>query len=261
MTRSQIDAVDSGDLAGVVAIVTGAARGQGEADAVHLAEAGARVVLTDVLEEQGREVAARIGSDRARFVPHDVADEHAWSRVVETTMRTFDSIGVLVNNAGIHWTRPIEEETLEGFRRILDVNLVGAFLGIRAVTAPMRVAGKGSIINVSSLAGSTGLPGHGAYGSSKWALRGLTRTAAIELGPSNIRVNAVLPGAVATAMAGPSGGAGAPLGRIAQPADVAELVTFLASDRSAMISGAEIPIDGGTGAGMLLAVAHGDRAR
>jgi 3alpha(or 20beta)-hydroxysteroid dehydrogenase len=240
-----------GRLAGKVAIVTGAARGQGAAEARRIVEEGGRVVLTDVLVDDGEATAAALG-ERATFVRHDVADEDAWVAVVAHASSTFGGVDVLVNNAGIHHVRAIEDETLDGLRRLLDVNLIGTFLGIRSVIAPMRERGGGSIVNISSLAGLEGVRGHGAYGATKWGVRGLTKTAAIELGPSGIRVNSIHPGVIDTPMLPPGASAAAadiPVQRIGAPTDVAELVVYLASDESSFVNGAEIAIDGGSGAG------------
>jgi len=186
-------------VAGSVVVVTGAARGQGEAEARAFVEAGARVVLTDLLEEQGREVAAELG-DVVRFVRHDIADEHGWNDVAKVAESAFGGVDTLVNNAGIHRRRPIEEETSAGFRRVLEVNVLGAFLGIRTVAPLLRRRGGGAIVNVASIAGAVGMADAGAYTSSKWALRGLTRSAALELAPDGTRVNVVLPGSIDTDM-------------------------------------------------------------
>lgn len=245
-------------LANTVVIVTGAARGQGEAEARLFAQRGARVVLTDVLEEEGRAVAESIG-DAARFVPHDVSDPAAWRVVLETAESAFGGVDVLVNNAGIYWVKPLLEETADSLLQMLRVNLVGAVLGIQAVTEPMRRRGGGSIVNISSTAGMMGYPGHVAYGSAKWALRGLTRVAALELADAKIRVNCVLPGAVDTQMswslgmeAGEGKLPGVPLRRVGLTSEVAELVAFLASDTSSYVTGSEYIVDGGASAGVAL---------
>ena len=241
----------SGRLQGKVAIVTGAARGQGAAEARLFVAEGARVVLTDMLAEEGSATAEALG-DAAVFVTHDVTSETDWARVVAAA-NAWGRVDVLVNNAGIHWMRAIEDETVEGFRRILDVNLIGMFIGMREVTPAMRSSGGGSIINISSLAGMKGLHWHGAYGASKWAVRGLTKVAALELADDNIRVNSVHPGAIDTAMIpadrqglGDARFATSLVPRIGRPEEVAELVCFLASDASAFITGGEHVIDGGS---------------
>jgi 3alpha(or 20beta)-hydroxysteroid dehydrogenase len=163
-------------------------------------------------------------------------------------------IRALVNNAAIHWVRPLVEETLDGLLQMMAVNLGGVFLGMRSVLEPMSRAGGGSIVNISSIAGMTGFTNHGAYGASKWAIRGITKTAALEFAPFGVRVNSVHPGAVNTLMAGDTSVPGrfdrVPLKRSAEPAEVADLVLFLASDASAYVTGAELVIDGGASAGV-----------
>lgn len=238
-------------LTGKVAIVTGAARGQGAEEARRIVEEGGRVVLTDVLVDELRATADALG-DAATHVVHDVGDERAWTGVVEHAVERHGGVDVLVNNAAIHHVVPIEDETLDAFQRLLAVNLTGTFLGVRAVIEPMRRRRGGSIVNISSLAGLTGIWGHGAYSASKWGVRGLTKVAATELGPLGIRVNSIHPGPIDTAMLPPGGEKTAvdvPLQRIGTPADVADLVVFLASDESSYVTGAEITIDGGMGAG------------
>jgi 3alpha(or 20beta)-hydroxysteroid dehydrogenase len=244
----------AGRLSGKVAIVTGAARGQGEAEARLFAAEGASVVLTDILDDQIAIVAKDIG-DNARALRHDVSDEDDWTTVVQTALDEFGKLDVLVNNAAIHHIIPIEEETRAAFERILQVNLIGTFLGMQAVLGPMRAAGGGSIVNISSLAGVRGFYGHGAYGASKWGVTGLTKTAAIELGPSNIRVNSIHPGTIDTDML-PGGATPGrfdthPIARVGEPSEVAELALFLASDASAYITGTEMVIDGGLGTGLV----------
>ena len=243
--------LDDFRIDGKVALITGAARGQGEAEARLLARAGARVVVSDVLEDLAAGVAADIG-ESARSVHHDVGDEASWSKAVDVAMNEFGRLDVLVNNAGILKTAALEEQTLEGFEAIVRVNLYGVFNGIRAVIEPMRASGGGSIINTSSEAGLVGLPRYTAYGATKWAVRGLTKTAALELGRDRIRVNSVHPGIVDTPMLVAEGlrleenmVPMVRLGRYGLPADIANLVLFLASDASSYITGAELHINGG----------------
>jgi 3alpha(or 20beta)-hydroxysteroid dehydrogenase len=253
------------DLTGKVAIITGAARGQGAAEARLFASLGAQVVLTDVLAGEGDRVAESIGT-AARFVRHDVADENDWHRAVDTAVTEFGRVDVLVNNAAICKVVPLVEQNAEGFEQMLRVNLLGAFLGIKAVTEPMKAAGGGSIVNISSQAGVQGLAGYSAYGSSKWGLRGLSKVAAIELGPLSIRVNTVYPGMIDTPMIahleverGPGGHPGAPLTRVGAPEEVAEVVAFLASDASSYMTGADLTVDGGASAGRIpVTPAHAD---
>jgi 3alpha(or 20beta)-hydroxysteroid dehydrogenase len=245
------------DLSDKVAIVTGAARGQGEAEARLFAALGAQVVLTDVLVDDGERVAESIGP-AARFVRHDVGDENDWRTTVDTAVAEFGRVDILVNNAAICKVVPLTEQTADGFDRMLRVNLLGAFLGVKAVVEPMKAAGGGSIVNISSQAGVQGLAGYTAYGASKWGLRGMSKVAAIELGPLGIRVNTVYPGMIDTPMIahldverGPGGHPGAPLTRVGTPEEVAEVVAFLASDASSYITGADLTVDGGASAGRI----------
>ncbi|NBE55822.1 SDR family NAD(P)-dependent oxidoreductase [Streptomyces boluensis] len=241
------------DLAGKVALVTGAARGMGEAEARLFVACGAKVVLTDVREDEGRAVAAALGPD-ALFVRHDVTAPESWESAVATAVDAFGKLDVLVNNAALYSTSPIEDEDPARFEALLRVDLVGPFLGIRAAAKALRASGGGSIVNISSTAGLQGMWGHGAYGAAKWGLRGLTKTAALELGPDGIRVNSVHPGAIDTAMTahiGTKDHPGAPLGRVGEPEEVARLVAFLACDDSSYLSGAELAVDGGASAGRM----------
>jgi 3alpha(or 20beta)-hydroxysteroid dehydrogenase len=225
-----------GRLEGKVAIVTGAARGQGLAEAERFAAEGALVVAGDVLDHDG--------------ILLDVTSAESWAAAVEHAVGQHGRVDVLVNNAGIHHAAPVHEMALDDFRRVLDVNLLGPFLGIQAVVPHMPRGG--SIINVSSLNGLASQARTAAYTSSKFGLRGLTKTAALDLGPLGIRVNAILPGVIRTPMVAyvveereDELAAGLPLGRIGEPMDVAGAAVFLASDDSAWISGIDLPVDGG----------------
>ena len=243
-----------GELDGKVVIVTGAAQGMGRRHAERCVAAGARVIATDV-QEAGREVADALGAN-ARFVPHDVTEESAWARVVSTAVTEFGGVDGLVNNAAIYrGTCPIEDEPLSVFELTLRINVVGTWLGIKNVIAPMRDRGGGAIVNISSIAGMKGLPGFSSYGSSKWAVRGLTKVAAKELGEHGIRVNSVHPGGIeGTGMFSPAQTpdeakqryAGVPLGRPGRTDEISSLVIFLLSEASSYVTGVEHVIDGGS---------------
>jgi len=246
-----------GRLDGKVAIVTGAARGIGEATARLFATEGANVVLADKRDDVGEQVAASIG-DRARYVSLDVTDERAWTDAVAGTIEWFGGVDVLVNNAGIMRIAPLLECDLETFRKVLDTNLVSAFLGMRAVAPSMQQRGGGSVVNFSSPQGLEGRYGMPAYTASKFGVRGLTRTAAIELGPLGIRVNAVVPGPTRTAMTTRQGWSdddydaaygSYPLQRMAAAEEIAAVCLFLASDESSYCTGADFVADGGVTAG------------
>jgi 3alpha(or 20beta)-hydroxysteroid dehydrogenase len=249
-----------GRLDGKVAIITGAARGQGAEEALLFAAEGACVVVADILEDAARGVVERIG-DAAEFCPLDITRAEQWSAAMETCIKRFGPPTVLVNNAGILFHRRIEDCTEEEFRRVIDVNLIGAFLGIKAVIAPMAGAGGGSIVNTSSVRGLAGGAEKSAYSASKFALRGLTKSAAIELGPLGIRVNSIHPGAVYTPMVAPMIEIGdkppdlskvfanQPIQRIGRADEIAKMALFLASDDSSYSTGAEFVADGGSTAG------------
>ncbi|RSS53724.1 glucose 1-dehydrogenase [Streptomyces sp. WAC07061] len=235
-------------LEGKVVVITGAARGQGAAEARLCAGAGARVVVTDLREEEGRAVAAELGG-QGLYVRHDVADADSWAGVVREAVAAFGTISALVNNAALWRTAHVEEQSPEGFEELLRVNLLGPFLGIRAVAPVLRAGGGGSVVNISSTAGLVGIPGHAAYGSTKFGLRGLTRSAALDLAPDGIRVNSVHPGAIDTPMVADAVAgrdwSHVPLGRMGRPGEVGELVLFLCSDASSYVTGAEFAVDGG----------------
>jgi 3alpha(or 20beta)-hydroxysteroid dehydrogenase len=244
-------------LNGKVALVTGGARGQGEAEARLFCAEGARVVIADVLDEPGRKLAAEIG-EAARYVRLDVTREEDWARAVAETRSAFGRLDVLVNNAGIVRTGFLEHHSLADYLAVVNVNQVGVFLGMRAVVGAMREAGGGSIVNISSNAGLEGVEGVIGYAASKWAVRGMTKTAALELGQYGIRVNSVHPGGVDTPMLGgaelghmlaTNPFADQPIPRIGRPEEIARLVLFLASDESSYSTGSEFTADGGRMAG------------
>jgi 3alpha(or 20beta)-hydroxysteroid dehydrogenase len=240
-------------LQGKVAIITGGARGMGAATSRLFAAEGARVAIADLLDDAGASLAAEIGPN-ARFYRHDVTDEAAWSRLATKVEDDFGPVDVLVNNAGVLLFRSLLETSLEDYERVLRVNLVGEFLGIKAVAPRMVARGKGAIVNISSVDGMKGANGLAAYCSSKWGVRGLTRVAAMELGHKGVRVNSVHPGGVDTIMTNAKGEARAqvdqrfgnvPLQRVGAPEEVARASLFLASDEASYLVGAEIVVDGG----------------
>ncbi|MBC6463452.1 glucose 1-dehydrogenase [Actinomadura sp. HBU206391] len=251
-----------GRLDGKVALITGGARGMGKAHVRRLVDEGARVVFGDVLEEEGVKLAADVG-EACRFVPMDVSSPDDWTSAVDTALTTFGRLDALVNNAGIMRHKLIEEMTLDEFKQVLDVNLVGQWLGVKSVIEPMKAAGGGAIVNVSSTEGFVAAAGLAAYTASKFGVRGLTKAAARELGPHGIRVNSIHPGAILTAMsmdpdvvAATADSADAfmkalPLGRMGRTREVTGLVVFLVSDESSYCTGSEVLVDGGmiTGAG------------
>lgn len=232
---------------GKVAIVTGGARGMGEQIVRLLVREGCAVMIADVLEGPGKALADELG-DRAVYACVDVASEADWEDAVATVEITCGGLDVLVNNAAIYRRQSLENETVAEIDKVMAVNLHGPFLGIKAVATAMRERGGGSIVNVSSLAGTTSYAAHGAYSMSKWALRGLTRTAAIELEPSGIRVNAVLPGNIRTEMSPTTASGETPTGlkRQADPSETANAVVFLASDESSFVNGTDLIADGGS---------------
>jgi 3alpha(or 20beta)-hydroxysteroid dehydrogenase len=246
-----------GRLQDKVAVVSGAARGQGAAIASLFAREGATVVLGDVLDAEARATAESIGY-AATWRHLDVTRESDWAGLVAWCVEEHGGIDVLVNNAGIVAVGTLMSTTLEDYRRVIEVNQVGCFLGMRAVVPPMQRRTGGSIVNTSSVAGLHGVEGVIAYSASKYAIRGMSRSAALELGADGIRVNSVHPGTIDTPMinipefAGVDRSAFAktlPAGRIGESEDVARLMLFLASDESAYCTGAEFVVDGGASCG------------
>ncbi|WP_036516621.1 glucose 1-dehydrogenase [Nocardioides sp. J54] len=242
----------AGRLEGKVAIVTGGAQGQGAAIARAYVEEGAKVVIADVAKDEGQALADGLG-DAAHFVHHDVSDAASWTALVEDTNARFGPVDVLANNAGILRFGDIERQSPEEVELVWRVNQLGVFLGMQAVSRTMRKNGGGSIINASSVEGLAGMPSCTAYAATKWAIRGMTKCAAMELGPKGIRVNSVHPGMIDTPMTRVHGGDAAmefgaskvPLRRVGQPGDIAPVYVFLASDESSYVNGAEIAVDGG----------------
>ncbi|MDW3214599.1 MAG: SDR family oxidoreductase [Ilumatobacteraceae bacterium] len=241
-----------GRVDGKVVLISGGARGQGAHEAALLIDEGASVMIGDIRQEEGSAVATRLG-DRCRYVPLDVTDESDWERAVDATLDTWGRLDVLVNNAGIVDMTPIEDTTREAYERIIAVNQTGTFLGMRSVIDAMKDNG-GSIINISSTAGLMGVPGVMAYSASKWAVRGMTKSAALELARYGIRVNSVHPGVIDTDMVrdpnvnshdADAACAKFPIPRIGRPEECANMVLFLASDESSYSTGAEFVLDGG----------------
>lgn len=241
-------------LTGKVALISGAARGLGAEFARALAGEGASVVIGDVLDEDGRRLAEEIGQ-AARYVHLDVRDYDQWRNAVELTEQSFGRLDILVNNAGVVRSAPIDEHSLEDWNLVIDVNLTGSFYGIRAAVEALKASGRGSIINISSDAGLQGYGGITGYNASKFGLRGLTKSAALDLGMYNVRVNTVHPGLIRTplldGMEFPQDHVA--LHRMGEVSEIANLVVFLASDEASFSTGAEFIADGGESAGL----AHG----
>ena len=243
-------------LEGKVALISGGARGQGAAEATLFAREGAKVVIGDILDEEGEAVAAEIAisGGEARFVHLDVTREDEWSHAVDTAVSSFGKLNVLVNNAAIIFLGRVEDTTVEHWDRVLDVNAKGVFLGTKLAIPEMRKAGGGSIINVSSVAGLVGTPVTTAYPASKGAVRLLTKATAVQYGREGIRANTIFPGPVDTPMlrgvrpdeaSREVSVATIILGRLGTPEDIAYGALYLASDESSFVTGSELVIDGG----------------
>jgi 3alpha(or 20beta)-hydroxysteroid dehydrogenase len=246
-----------GKLDGRVVLITGAARGQGAEEARLFAAEGARVVVADVLEDLGAEVIKEIG-DAARFVRLDVTDEAQWAAAVEVAEAEFGKLDGLINNAGILRFNKIEKTSLEEYMQVVTVNQVGVFLGLRVCLPRIREAGGGTVVNTASVDGLAGMAYLGSYVSSKFAVRGLTRVAALEAAPS-VRVNCICPGGVQTPMvtelmpldADPDAGySGIPLKRVGTAHEIAKAALFLTIDDSSYCTGADFVLDGGALAGV-----------
>ena len=248
-------------LEGKVALITGAARGQGAAEAQLFAQRGAKVMLCDLLDDEGQAVAAEIGANAA-YTRLDVTSENDWKKAIQATIDKFGKLNVLINNAGIITpVKEIGDTSLNDYMKVINVNQVGVFLGMREVVEPMKKAGGGSIVNISSIDGLIGMYGATAYCATKFAVRGMTKVAALELGKYGIRVNSLHPGGVQTKILDDTGLSQAeaaeafkqiPLGRIGQSEEMATLAAYLASDDASYSTGSEFIADGGLTAGFSL---------
>ena len=251
-----------GRLSGEIAIISGGARGLGRAIAEAFVNEGAKVCIGDVRIGLAREVAGELGKS-ALAIDLDVTDEQSWLSAISEAETAFGSVTVLVNNAGLAEGAPIAETTLESYRRVTEVNQTGVFLGMKSVIPSMKRSGHGSIINMSSIDGLVGSPRIISYIASKWAVRGMTKAVAMEMGPFSIRVNSIHPGHVVTELGLPDGvEAGAissmveehtarhaPMQRTGTPEEIAAMAVFLASAESSYCTGAEFVVDGGFTAG------------
>jgi 3(or 17)beta-hydroxysteroid dehydrogenase len=255
-----------GRVEGKTAIVTGAARGLGQAIALLLAKEGAKVAVTDILEDGGKKTAEEIrrGGGEAIFIKHDVTSEDSWSGVVKQVLSEFGKLDILVNNAGVQVIKEIAETSLEEWRWLMSVNLDGVFLGTKHAIRAMRESGGGSIVNISSVAGIIGTADNtAAYSASKGGVRLFTKAAALECSKMghnySIRVNSVHPGIIKTDMVASMMAQDAelkkrmesnhPIGFLGEPIDIAYVVLYLASDESRLVTGAELIVDGGWTAG------------
>ena len=236
-----------GRVSGKVTLISGGARGIGEADARLLVSEGAKVVIGDLRDDEGKALADELG-EAARYVHLDVTDPEDWKAAVAYTVQEFGKLNVLVNNAGIANGSTLQQFDHAQWDRIIAINLTGTFLGMQATADAMIAAGGGSMINVSSIEGLRGTPWAHGYVASKWGVRGLTKSVAMELAPHNIRVNSIHPGLIRTPLTAgiPEDMIQIPLGRAADPIEVANFVLFLASDESSYATGAEFVMDGGT---------------
>ena len=240
-------------LAGRVILITGAARGMGATMARLFHAEGARVVIGDITRREGEALAAELG-EGAIYQHLDVTDEASWLQTVAAARERWGGIDGLVNNAGINFSEALSSTGLADFKRVIDVNLVGPFLGLKHVGPVMAAQGRGSIVNISSIGGMTAWNSMGAYCASKWGLRGLSRVAALELGHKGVRVNSIHPGGVDTSMGTMFDGdtraldkayQGQPVQRIGQPEEIARMALFLLGDEASYVCGAEMVVDGG----------------
>jgi len=232
-----------------VALVTGAARGQGAAIVKRLRQDGFRVAACDLLADELKASTVEFDDAEVVAVPLDVTSTEQWAAAVGQVIDRFGALTTLINNAGVLHRASLADETPEGFERSWRVNCLGSFLGMRATLDALKQADGASIVNTCSTGAVRAFPNHAAYGSSKWALRGLTQIAAAEFGEFGIRVNAVFPGPVETSMLDDATqqrlAATAVFGRIGKPMEIADAVVFLVSDQASFITGAELVIDGG----------------
>ena len=243
------------DLSKAVVLITGGARGIGAATARRLAADGAKVVIADVLDQDGKALAAELGA-AAIYVHLDVTQRDQWQGAVKQTEQAFGKLDALFNNAGIAVFNDIESETPEGFQKVIDINLFGVFLGLQAVIDPIKRAGGGVIVNMSSTAGLQGYAGLSAYVASKWGVRGLTKAAALDLAPHDIRVLSIHPGPIRTPMtsAMPDEAVAAqPIARFGEPEEVADMVRFMMAEAT-FSTGSEFVVDGGAVTGQVLAL-------
>lgn len=244
-------------LQGKVAIITGGARGMGEATVRTFIAEGAKVLIADVLKAEGEALAAELGAN-ARFFPLDISEEEGWQAALEAAEASFGPVNVLVNNAAINRFRSILDTDKATFQKVIDINVIGTFLGLKIVGGAMVRRRAGAIVNISSVDGLRGGNGYVAYVTSKWGVRGMTKAAAMEFGPRGVRVNSVHPGGVYTVMGNPVGTSIdeinkgydlVPLQRVGMPEEIANATAFLASDQASYICGAELAVDGGWSAG------------
>ena len=239
-----------------VALISGGAKGMGAVEAKLFAKEGAKVVIGDVLETEGKQIEAEINETGGEclFVPLDVTDENQWNEAVAATLRRFGKLDILINNAGIFRTSPVEETSSTEWDQVMDINAKGVFLGAKAAIPAMREAGGGSIINLSSVAGLVGAAYSSAYSASKGAVRLFTKSTAIQYATDGVRCNSIHPGVIQTDMTKEAIADSqfkaqrldpTPLARLGQPEDVAYGALYLASDESSFVTGAELVIDGG----------------
>lgn len=241
-----------------VALVTGATSGIGKATALTLAKAGAKVVLSGRRAPEGAAVVKEIeaAGGTAHFVQTDIAKEEDVQRLIDETVKTYGRLDIAVNNAGVELAGPITEFDEAGYRKVFDTNVLGVFLSLKYEIPALLKSGGGAVINISSVAGNRGIPGASVYVASKFAVEGITRSVALEYATQGIRVNAIAPAVIQTAMADRFGGPPGtesraqldsihPMGRSGVPREIADVVLFLASDASSFMTGATIPVDGG----------------